>query len=38
VDVGVRYNIIAPDSDVEGSSASNYLGVRIAYTLFGSAL
>lgn len=38
VDVGVRYNIIAPDSDVEGASASNYLGVRIAYTLFGSAL
>jgi hypothetical protein len=35
IDVGVRYNIIAPDSDVEGATASNYLGVRIAYTLFG---
>jgi hypothetical protein len=37
IDVGLRYNIISPDSDVDGASASNYLGVRVAYTLFGSA-
>lgn len=35
IDVGLRYNIIAPDSDVEGASASNYLGLRVAYNLFG---
>ncbi|MFM7234275.1 MAG: outer membrane beta-barrel protein [Flavobacteriales bacterium] len=36
IDVGVRYNIIAPDSDVEGATASNYLGFRLAYTLIGA--
>ncbi len=35
IDVGIRYNIIAPDSDVEGASASNYIGVRLAYKLIG---
>lgn len=35
IDVGVRYNIIAPDSEFEGAEASNYLGFRLAYTLFG---
>ena len=35
IDVGVRYNIIAPDSEFEGAEASSYLGVRLAYTLFG---
>jgi outer membrane protein W len=37
IDVGLRYNIISPDSDIDGASASNYLGVRVAYTLFGGA-
>jgi hypothetical protein len=36
IDVGLRYNIIAPDSDVEGAEASSYLGVRLAYTLLGA--
>jgi hypothetical protein len=35
IDVGLCYNIIAPDSDAEGAEASNYLGVRLAYTLLG---
>jgi len=35
IDVGIRYNIIAPDSDIEGASASNYIGVRLAYKLIG---
>jgi hypothetical protein len=35
IDVGLRYNIIAPDSEVEGAEASSYLGVRLAYTLLG---
>jgi hypothetical protein len=35
IDVGLRYNIIAPDSDVEGAESSSYLGVRLAYTLLG---
>jgi hypothetical protein len=36
IDVGLRYNIIAPDSDVDGADASSYLGVRLAYTLLGA--
>ena len=36
IDVGLRYNIIAPDGDVEGAEASSYLGVRLAYTLLGA--
>ena len=36
IDVGVRYNYIAPDSDVQGATASNYLGFRLAYTLIGA--
>ena len=35
IDVGLRYNIIAPDSDIEGAESSSYLGVRLAYTLLG---
>jgi hypothetical protein len=35
IDVGLRYNIIAPDTDVEGSESSSYLGIRLAYTLLG---
>ncbi len=36
IDLGVRYNYIAPDSDVQGATASNYLGFRLAYTLIGA--
>ena len=36
IDVGLRYNFIAPDGDVEGAEASSYLGVRLAYTLLGA--
>jgi hypothetical protein len=33
VDIGVRYNSISPDSDVEGAESSNYIGLRLAYLL-----
>jgi len=33
LDIGVRYNSISPDSDVEGAEASNYIGLRVAYLL-----
>jgi hypothetical protein len=35
LDIGLRFNIITPDSDIEGAEASNYIGVRVAYNLFG---
>lgn len=33
LDIGIRYNSISPDSDVEGAEASSYIGLRIAYLL-----
>lgn len=33
LDIGVRYNSISPDSDVDGAEASNYIGLRLAYLL-----
>lgn len=33
LDIGLRYNSISPDSDVEGAEAANYIGLRIAYLL-----
>jgi hypothetical protein len=35
LDIGLRFNSISPDSDLEGAKASNYIGVRVAYNLFG---
>lgn len=35
IDLGLRFNMIAPDSEIEGAKASSYLGVRLAYTLLG---
>ncbi len=35
LDIGIRFNIITPDSDIEGAEASNYIGLRLAYSLFG---
>jgi hypothetical protein len=31
IDLGLRYNFVAPDSKVEGSTASHYLGFRLGY-------
>ena len=36
LDLNLRYNIITADSEVDGATASNYVGVRVGYTLFGS--
>ena len=33
LDFSLRYNSISPDSDVEGASASSYLGVRVGYLI-----
>lgn len=33
LDLGLRYNSISPDSDVEGAESSNYLGIRVAYLI-----
>lgn len=33
LDIGLRYNSISPDSDVEGAEASTYLGIRVAYLI-----
>lgn len=33
LDLGLRYNSISPDSDIEGAEASNYLGIRVAYLI-----
>ncbi len=33
LDIGIRYNSISPDSDVEGAEASSYLGLRVAYLI-----
>lgn len=33
LDIGVRYNSISPDSDVEGATAATYIGLRVAYLL-----
>jgi outer membrane protein W len=33
LDLGLRYNSISPDSDIEGAKASSYIGLRIAYLL-----
>ena len=32
-DLGLRYNSVSPDSDVEGAEASSYIGLRVAYLL-----
>ena len=33
LDIGVRYNSISPDSDLEGASSSTYIGLRAAFLL-----
>jgi Outer membrane protein beta-barrel domain len=33
LDIGLRYNSISPDSDVDGAEASSYIGLRLAYLL-----
>jgi len=33
LDLGIRYNSISPDSDLEGASASTYIGLRAAFLL-----
>ncbi|MBL7952974.1 MAG: hypothetical protein JNM62_14795 [Flavobacteriales bacterium] len=33
LDIGLRYNSISPDSDVDGAKASSYIGLRVAYVL-----
>ena len=35
LDIGLRFNVITPDSDIEDAEASNYIGLRVAYNLFG---
>jgi hypothetical protein len=36
LDIGLRYNIITPPSDApDDADASSYIGLRLAYTLFG---
>lgn len=35
IDLNVRYNLIAPDSDFEDAKASTYIGVSVAYLLGG---
>ena len=32
-DLGLRYNSISPDSDVDGAKASSYIGLRVAYLI-----
>ncbi|MBX2981948.1 MAG: outer membrane beta-barrel protein [Flavobacteriales bacterium] len=33
LDLGLRYNSISPDSDVDGAKASSYIGLRVAYLI-----
>ncbi len=33
LDIGIRYNSISPDSDIDGAKASSYIGLRVAYLL-----
>jgi hypothetical protein len=33
LDIGLRYNSISPDSDVDGAKALSYIGLRVAYLL-----
>ena len=33
LDIGLRYNSISPDSDIEGASANSYIGLRVAYLI-----
>ncbi|HRH38817.1 MAG TPA: hypothetical protein PK760_10755, partial [Flavobacteriales bacterium] len=33
LDIGLRYNSISPDSDVEGAKAATYIGLRVAYLI-----
>ena len=33
LDIGLRYNSISPDSDIEGAEASSYIGLRVAYLI-----
>lgn len=33
LDLGLRFNSISPDSDVEGAKAATYIGLRAAYLL-----
>lgn len=33
LDLGLRYNSISPDSDIEGAKASSYIGLRVAYLI-----
>ena len=35
IDVNLRYNMIAPDSDIEDAEASSYLGISAAFLLGG---
>ncbi|MDZ4751541.1 MAG: outer membrane beta-barrel protein [Flavobacteriales bacterium] len=36
IDLGIRYNIITPDSDIEEAKSSAYLGLRVAYMFGGN--
>lgn len=33
LDIGLRYNSISPDSDIEGAKAATYIGLRIGYLI-----
>ncbi len=33
LDIGLRYNSITPDSDLEGAKSSSYIALRVAYLL-----
>lgn len=33
LDIGLRFNSISPDSDIEGAEASTYIGLRVAYLI-----
>jgi outer membrane protein W len=33
LDIGLRYNSISPDSDIEGAKSSSYIGLRVAYLI-----
>ena len=33
LDIGLRYNSISPDSDIEGAKANSYIGLRIGYLI-----
>ena len=35
IDISAAFNIITPDSDIEGAESSNYIGVRAAYKIGG---